>query len=352
MVESWRFWFIMPENADDLNLGEQPMGTGPFQYKNFVKGDRLELTRFADYWNGNRPYLNELTFRFLADESAQVANFLSGDVDYLHDISVATLPQVEGKRNSKLIPSGLFFQWWQPQMYFGPLKDVKVRQALQWAFDKPTDNKVAWGGRAMPTWNPFERSPYSIGRAWPGGGPTPSYDPERAKSMLAAAGASNLKLNMMILKDPGPWNREAAGAPAGLQEGRHRRDAPGPAGGPVVRPALHEAQPRRHRRQRRLAAVPVGADRELHDEGHAPEEPAEVPEGGDTGPGGCVQHRVLTEERGAVQRRAQGSPAAHADPGGRFHTMIAANQNVAPKRLQGVDSTPIGDQRFDGAYLA
>ena len=188
MIESWRFWFIMPENADDLNLGEQPIGTGPFQYKNFVKGDRLDLERFPDYWNGSRPYLNELTFRFLADESAQVANFLSGDVDYLHDISVATLPQVDGKRNSKLIPSGLFFQWWQPQMYFGPLKDVKVRQALQWAFDKNTDNKVAWGGRAVPTWNPFEKSPYSIGKAWPGGGPAPSFDPDKAKSLLAAAG--------------------------------------------------------------------------------------------------------------------------------------------------------------------
>ena len=87
MVESWRFWFIMPENADDLNLGVKPIGTGPFQYKNFVKGDRLELERFSGYWNGSRPYLNELTFRFLADEAAQVANFLSGDVDYLHDIS-------------------------------------------------------------------------------------------------------------------------------------------------------------------------------------------------------------------------------------------------------------------------
>ena len=32
-------------------------------------------------------------------------------------------------------------------MYFGPLKDVKVRQALQWAFDRKTDNKVAWGGK-------------------------------------------------------------------------------------------------------------------------------------------------------------------------------------------------------------
>ena len=32
--------------------------------------------------------------------------------------------------------------------------------------------------------------------------------------------------------------------------------------------------------------------------------------------------------------------------------MIASNQNIAPRRLQGVESTLIGDQRFDGAYLA
>ena len=170
MVESFRFWFIMPENADDLNLGERPIGTGAFQYKNFVKGDRLELERFPDYWNGSRPYLDELTFRFVADEAAVVANFLSGDVQYLHDLAVATLPQVEGKRNSKLIPSGIWFQWWQPQMYFGPLKDVKVRQALQWAFDRETGNKVAFGGKGTITWNPFEKTPYSIGKKWPGGG--------------------------------------------------------------------------------------------------------------------------------------------------------------------------------------
>ncbi len=35
-----------------------------------------------------------------------------------------------------------------------------------------------------------------------------------------------------------------------------------------------------------------------------------------------------------------------------FHTMMANNQNVAPKNLMGVDSTLIGDQRFDGAYFA
>ena len=47
MVESWRFWFIMPENADTGSRASASSRSapGPFQYKNFVKGDRLELTR-------------------------------------------------------------------------------------------------------------------------------------------------------------------------------------------------------------------------------------------------------------------------------------------------------------------
>jgi peptide/nickel transport system substrate-binding protein len=112
MVENWRFWFIMPADSDNTSLGVTPNGTGPFKYKNFVKGDRLELEGFSDYWNGDRPYLDNLTFKFLADETAQIANFLSNTINYLHDISVASLPQVEGKNDSKLIPSGLFFEWW------------------------------------------------------------------------------------------------------------------------------------------------------------------------------------------------------------------------------------------------
>ena len=124
MVESWRFWFIMPENADDLEARrDQPIGTGPVPVQELRQGRpaRADAVRGLLERQPSRTSTS-LTFRFLADESAQVANFLSGDVSYLHDISVATLPQVQGKRNSKLIPSGIFFQWWQPQMYFGPLE--------------------------------------------------------------------------------------------------------------------------------------------------------------------------------------------------------------------------------------
>ena len=197
-------------------------------------------------------------------------------------------------------------------MYTGPLKDVKVRQALQWAFDKSTDNKVAWGGRAQPTWNPFEKSPYSIGKRWPGGGPTPSFDPEQGQEHARRRGGVEPQAEHDDPQGARPVEARGRGTPAGLQEGRHRGRHPGAAGDAVVRPALHEAEPRRDRRQRRLAAVPVGADRELHDEGVAAQEPAEVPEAGDPGAGGCVQHRVLTEERGAVRGRAQGRAEAHA----------------------------------------
>ena len=178
MIESFRFWFIMPENADDLNLGEQPIGTGPFQYKNFVKGDRLDLERFPDYWNGSRPYLNELTFRFLADESAQVANFLSGDVDYLHDISVATLPQVARQAELEADPVRALLPVVAAADVLRPAQGRQGATGAAVGLRQATDNKVAWGGRAVPTWNPFEKSPYSIGKAWPGGGPVPTYDPD------------------------------------------------------------------------------------------------------------------------------------------------------------------------------
>jgi peptide/nickel transport system substrate-binding protein len=348
MVESWRFWFIMPENGDTRkpSLGVQPVGTGPFQYKNFVKGDRLELTKFADYWNGDQPYLDSLTFKFMADEAAQVANFLSGDVQYLHDISVATLPQVEGKNNSKLIPSGIFFEWWQPQMYFGPLADMNVRLALQYAFDKDSDNKIAWGGRGFPTWNPWEKSPYYIGKKWP-----VSYDPEKAKSLLAKAGQPNLKLNMMTLSDPGPWHRESdvlqqgfkkAGIDATIQPlpaaqwfdrlyTKRNHDGIAVNAGSLPFPWALAAN-----YMMKATLLP-----------NPPKYPKPVLPALTTAYNLAFSSATEAQYSAAIKtiQRLMNPQAAV------FHTMMANNQNIAPQKLQGVESTQFGDQRFAGAYF-
>jgi peptide/nickel transport system substrate-binding protein len=346
MVESWRFWFIMPANSDNTSLGVTPNGTGPFKYKNFVKGDRLELEGFSDYWNPGKPYLANLTFKFLADETAQIANFLSNTVNYLHDISVASLPQVQGKNNSKLIPSGLFFEWWQPQMYKGPLMDVKVRRALMYAFDRKKDNQIAWAGKGIDTWNPFQKTPYYIGKKWP-----ISYDPERAKSELAKAGQPKLKLNMMILQEPGPWHRESqvlqqgfikSGINASIQTlpasqwfdrlyTKRNHDGIAVNAGTVPFPWALIANYMMKATLLKPAGAKKGAIPKLEAAYNTAFSSANE-----------AQYRASLQ---TIQRLMLSEAAA-------YHTMIANNQNIAPTNLQGVDSTLIGDQRFDGAYFS
>ena len=349
MVESWRFWFIMPENADTRkpDMGVQPVGTGPFQYKQFVKGDRLDLTKFDQYWAKPEPYLDSLTFKFMADAAAQVANFLSGNVNYLHDLSVATLPQVEGKHNSKLIPSGIFFEWWQPQMYFGPLADMNVRLALQYAFDKETDNKVAWAGRGIETWNPYQKSPYYIGKPYP-----VTYDPEKAKSLLAKAGQPNLKLNMMTLNAPGPWQQESVA----LQQGFKKAGITA-----TIQPLPPAQWFDRLYTKRNHDGIAVNA-------GSLPfpwalaanymmkatllPNPPKYPK--PVLPALTAAYNLAFSSANEAQysvalktiQRLMNSQAAV------FHTMMASNQNVAPQNLQGVESTVFGDQRFAGAYFS
>ena len=59
----------------------EPIGTGPFKFVLWNRGDRVEMVRNTAYWNSELPYLDKVTFRFVKDPSAQVAALKSGDVD-------------------------------------------------------------------------------------------------------------------------------------------------------------------------------------------------------------------------------------------------------------------------------
>jgi peptide/nickel transport system substrate-binding protein len=348
MVENWRFWFIMPENADTRkpDMGTQPVGTGAFKFKQFVKGDRLELERFDGYWNDGRPYLDSLTYRFFADASVQIASFLSGDVQYLHDLSVSQLPQVQGKRNSKLIPSGIFFEWWQPQMYFGPLADVRVRRALMYAFDRKKDNEIAWSGKATDTWNPFVKTPYFDGE-----NPKIAYDPEKAKKMLAAAGQPKLDLNMLILQEPGPWHREADVLQQGFEKAGINAHI-------QVAPSTQWFDLLYTKRTHQGIAVNAGTlpfpwalianymmkATLLTPPGKKKSADAPLEAAYNTAFSSANEAQYRSSLR-TIQRLMLRDATV-------YHTMMSSNQNVAPQNLQGVDSTLIGDQRFDGAYFA
>jgi peptide/nickel transport system substrate-binding protein len=70
---------VAPETAE--NNRATPVGTGPFKFKAWTRGDRVELVRNPDYWQPGKVKLESVTFRFINDPQAQVAAVRAGDVD-------------------------------------------------------------------------------------------------------------------------------------------------------------------------------------------------------------------------------------------------------------------------------
>jgi peptide/nickel transport system substrate-binding protein len=63
------------------SLHSAPIGTGPFRFKEYVRGDHVIYERNADYWDSPRLYLDRLVVKFIPDAAARSAALESGDVD-------------------------------------------------------------------------------------------------------------------------------------------------------------------------------------------------------------------------------------------------------------------------------
>jgi ABC-type transport system substrate-binding protein len=190
-------WCILPEGSRDLGakLQNESVGTGPFILADFVRGNSIELARNDDYW-ADGPYLDQLKFVFLSSIAARLSNFSSGTVNMLHSVGVTDLESVENLPNAKLVRSGTLWHHWAPLMRSGALSTTEARLALRYAFDVEKLNEVAWKGHGVAYGNPYELTPYFAKDAdtWPA-----SYDVDRARSLLSAAGVSGGTVNLYVL---------------------------------------------------------------------------------------------------------------------------------------------------------
>ena len=69
---------VDPESASSNK--NNPVGTGPFTFKRWIKGDRIELKENKNYW-GQKPVLKSATFKIIPDPAAAVAALMAGDAD-------------------------------------------------------------------------------------------------------------------------------------------------------------------------------------------------------------------------------------------------------------------------------
>jgi len=161
----------------------QPVGSGPYVFKEYVKGSHLTLTRNPNYW-GKPPYYDTVTFRIVPEAATRESLLLAGQVDMILHPPIADLPALQKNPAVKVLlaPSirTLFISINTTAKY---LDDPKVRQALNYAIDKEAIIKSVLFGAADPLDAPMAPALFGYCKT----GPYP-YDPAKAKALLKEAG--------------------------------------------------------------------------------------------------------------------------------------------------------------------
>lgn len=165
-----------------------PVGTGPFKFVRWNRGDRLELERFDGYW-GEKPALAKATFRFIADPQAQVASLLAGDVDAQTNLA-APEAVAQLKANPKL---KVTFGKTEGEVILGinnakpPFNDLRVRQAIAHVLDRKTVVLGVYGfdvDLIGSHFSPLHPAYTDLTNTYP-------VDIPKAKALLAQAGFPN-----------------------------------------------------------------------------------------------------------------------------------------------------------------
>ena len=178
---------VAPETAE--NNKASPVGTGPFKFKSWTRGDRVELVRNPDYWQKDKVKLDSVTFRFINDPQAQVAALRAGDLDAFPNLGApelfsemkkdARFTAVAGNTEGETV-AGM-------NNTKKPFDDVRVRRALMHAVDRKALVEGAYSGYGQPIGSHFSPNhPAFVDMT----GVVP-YDPAKAKALLKEAGYGN-----------------------------------------------------------------------------------------------------------------------------------------------------------------
>ncbi len=169
---------IAPGTAD--TVGENPVGTGPYVFDSWDRGQQISAVRNADYW-GDAPSIERFTVRFIPDKQTSLAALQAGEVDLVLDI----LPEQVDLVPQPLSVPATEFSYMTINAYREELSSPEVRVALNLAVDKDLLAETLYEGYARPN-NAQHLAPGMLGFN-PNLGPHP-YDPDRAAQLVVDAG--------------------------------------------------------------------------------------------------------------------------------------------------------------------
>ena len=161
-----------------------PVGTGPFKYVEWERGEQIVMEKNEDYWGG-APELDTVTFKFVPEGSSRVIMIETGEVDAVMDIPFAEIDRLEGVEGLEVV-----YEESVRNIYIGYnmeselFKDNKeLRQALNHAIDKQGIVDAIFAGAYEPSSAPIVPAVFGYEEVGPY-----EYDPEKAQELMAEAG--------------------------------------------------------------------------------------------------------------------------------------------------------------------
>ncbi len=184
----------------DFNSGRLAVGTGPYRFESYAMGERLTLTRNADYWGPPEPW-ERVTIRFIPQPASRMAALLAGEVDLIDYVPVQDVDRLRRDRRFRLfeVDSVTFVYLFPDSMREtspfvtdrqgrplpnNPLADRRVREALSLSIPRETIATRLYQGLATPA----EMFAAPLAEHRPTGLPGMPHDPARARALLAEAG--------------------------------------------------------------------------------------------------------------------------------------------------------------------
>lgn len=185
---------VEPSNVESGAIKNHPVGTGPFSVTSWIHGSSISLTANPHYWGG-APKLAGIKFVFVSDATVALQDLKDGDVQWTDNIPIQETKSLESSSGGSFgVHSVPGTEYWYLNLNErnAPFNNPLVRQAIAYAINRNAIVKAATFGTGVANQTAIPKT-----SAWYYDYAPYTYDPAKAKALLAQAGVHALTLSIM-----------------------------------------------------------------------------------------------------------------------------------------------------------
>ncbi|WDV44955.1 ABC transporter substrate-binding protein [Clostridiaceae bacterium M8S5] len=183
------------------NLASNPIGTGPYKFVKWDKGQSITLEKNNEYW-GEKAKIDKVIFKITKENSVRASELIAGSVDIIDGVDPNDVKQMEDNKLNVIKQNGMNINYMAFNCERKPFDDPKLRQAISYAINREELVKYLYQGYSemansyMPDFIPGYNNdikPYE-------------YNVEKSKQMLKELGKENLEIKIICYSNPRPYN--------------------------------------------------------------------------------------------------------------------------------------------------